>query len=74
MNQPPMDAPSGSLSGVMRAIAAAVVLLLAIGGVLVVLEIVPLDEAGKAAGKFLVVALIAGMASAVVGLLMRRKG
>ena len=73
MNQPPVDTPSGSLGGVMRVIAAAVVLLLAIGGVLVVLEVVPLDEAGRAAGKFLLAALLIGMASAVIGLLMRRK-
>ena len=73
MNQQPVDTPSGSLGGVLRAIGALVVVLLALGGVLVVLEVVPLDEAGRAAGKFLLAALIIGMASAVVGLLMRRK-
>ena len=49
------DVPSGSLGGVMRMIAAAMVLALAIAGVLVVLDVVQLDEAGRAAGKVLVV-------------------
>ena len=66
------DAPSGSLGGVMRTITAAAVLILAIAGVLVVLDVVQLDEAGRAAGKVLVVMLIIGMASLLVGLLMRR--
>ena len=66
------DAPSGSLGGVMRMIVAATVLVLAIAGVLVVLDLVQLDEAGRAAGKLLVVMLIIGMASVLVGLLMRR--
>ncbi len=66
------DAPSGSVGAVMRMIVAATVLVLAIAGVLVVLDLVQLDEAGRAAGKLLVVMLIIGMASLLVGLLMRR--
>jgi hypothetical protein len=73
MNQPSADTPSGSLGGVVRVIAVAVVLLLAMIGVLVVLDVVPLEDAGEAAGKGLLVALVVGVASAVVGLLMRRK-
>lgn len=66
------DAPSGSLGGVMRMIAATAVLALAIAGVLVVLDVIELNDAGRAAGKVLVVMLIIGMASLLVGLLMRR--
>jgi hypothetical protein len=68
------DAPSGSLAGVMRVIAAAVVLVLAIVGVLVVFDVTSLDRAGEVTGKVLLVALIVGVASAAVALLMRRPG
>jgi hypothetical protein len=44
------DAPSGSLAGVMRVIAAAVVLVLAIVGVLVVFDVSSLDRAGEVSG------------------------
>jgi hypothetical protein len=66
------DAPSGSLGGVVRVIAAAVVLVLAVVGVLVVFDVTPLDRAGEMTGKVLLVALIVAVASAAVALLMRR--
>jgi hypothetical protein len=56
----------------MRVIAAAVVLVVAIVGVLVVFDVTSLDQAGEVTGKVLLVALIVGAASAALALLMRR--
>jgi len=68
-----VDAPSGSLGGVMRLIGAGVILVLAIIGTLVVLDVTPLDQAGEVTRKVLLIAVIVALTSAAVALLMRRR-
>ncbi|HTT37212.1 MAG TPA: hypothetical protein VMH32_06035 [Burkholderiales bacterium] len=64
------NARSG-LVNVLKLIGAIAILVLALLGVLVVLDVVPRDALGELATKIVLVACIFGLASAALALLMR---
>jgi hypothetical protein len=59
------------LAGVLKLTAVIAILLLALLGMLVVLDVIPRDSLGELATKILLVACIFGLASVALGFLMR---
>lgn len=65
------EANRSGLAGVLKLIAILAVVLLALLGVFVVLDVIPRDVLGELATKIVLVACIFALASAALGLLMR---
>lgn len=67
------EANRSGLAGVLKLIAILAVVLLALLGVFVVLDVIPRDVLGELATKIVLVACIFALASAALGLLMRSR-
>jgi hypothetical protein len=65
------EKPQSRLSATLRTIIALALVALGILGVLLALDIIPLAEFGRAAAKVLLIAVVVGLTSIGLGLLLR---
>lgn len=65
------EKPQNRLSATLRTIIALMLVALGILGILLALDIIPLAEFGRAAAKVLLIAVVVGLTSIGLGLLLR---
>ncbi|MFO1504541.1 MAG: hypothetical protein U1F39_12115 [Steroidobacteraceae bacterium] len=70
---PDVDTPAASGGGAMRAVASGCIVVLALLGILVVLDVIPRSVFAEMGGKVLAVGGIVLVAALAVGLLSRRR-